>query len=108
MCVPEIYWDDCIQMKVDSSKKGIPISCISGRDRYECIDKVGRKEADLVAVDPEDMYLAAKHELAYRAQYNVVEQVFVNARSMNLWETLLGTLNRDLKGLRVSRVCFYG
>ncbi|XP_011497419.1 PREDICTED: transferrin [Ceratosolen solmsi marchali] len=75
MCVPEIYWDDCIQMKVDSSKKGIPISCISGRDRYECIDKVGRKEADIVAVDPEDMYLAAKHELASRAQYNIVEQI---------------------------------
>ncbi|XP_058797852.1 transferrin [Phymastichus coffea] len=75
MCVPEIYWDDCIQMKVDSSKKGIPISCISGRDRYECIDKVGRKEADVVAVDPEDMYLAAKHELASRAQYNIVEQI---------------------------------
>ncbi|XP_031787919.1 transferrin [Nasonia vitripennis] len=75
MCVPEIYWDDCLQMKVDSSKKGIPISCISGRDRFECIDKVGRKEADIVAVDPEDMYLAAKHELASRAQYNIVEQI---------------------------------
>ncbi|KAL7301182.1 hypothetical protein TKK_0006152 [Trichogramma kaykai] len=75
MCVPEIYWDDCIQMKVDSSKKGIPISCISGRDRFECIDKVGRREADVVAVDPEDMYLAAKHELATKAQYNIVEQI---------------------------------
>jgi hypothetical protein len=64
-------------MKVDSSKKGIPISCISGRDRYECIDKVGRKEADIVAVDPEDMYLAAKHELSSRAQYNIVEQVMI-------------------------------
>ena len=77
MCVPELYWDDCIQMKVDSSKKGIPISCISGRDRFECIDKVGRREADVMAADPEDMYIAAKHELATKAQYNVVEQVFL-------------------------------
>lgn len=75
MCVPEIYWDDCIQMKVDSSKKGIPISCISGRDRYDCVDKVARREADLVSVEPEDMYLAAKHELAKRAQFRIVEQV---------------------------------
>lgn len=75
MCVPEIYWNDCLEMKVDSGKKGIPISCISGRDRFECIEKVGKNEADIVAVDPEDMYLAAKNELASRAQYNVVEQV---------------------------------
>lgn len=60
----------------DSASKGIPISCISGRDRYECIEKVGRREADVVAVDPEDMYLAAKdNELASKAGYNVVEQV---------------------------------
>ena len=77
MCVPEIYWDDCIDMRIDSSKRGIPISCISGRDRYECIDKVGRREADVVALDPEDMYLAARHELAHKAQYNIVEQVFL-------------------------------
>lgn len=63
-------------MMEDSASKGIPISCISGRDRYECIEKVGRKEADVVAVDPEDMYLAAKgNELASKAGYNVVEQV---------------------------------
>lgn len=56
--------------------KGIPVSCISGRDRYECIERVGRKEADVVAVDPEDMYLAAKdNELAAKAGYSIVEQV---------------------------------
>lgn len=60
----------------DSAVKGIPISCISGRDRYECIERVGKKEADVVAVDPEDMYLVAKNKhLQEKAGYKVVEQV---------------------------------
>ncbi|KAK9308875.1 hypothetical protein QLX08_001288 [Tetragonisca angustula] len=76
MCVPEVYWKDCVDMIKDSALKGIPISCISGRDRYECIEKVGNKEADVVAVDPEDMYLTAKkNQMATKAGYNLVEQV---------------------------------
>ncbi|XP_057331464.1 transferrin [Microplitis mediator] len=75
MCVPEIYWKDCVDMMKDSAAKGIPISCIAGRDRYECVEKVGRKEADIVAVDPEDMYLAAKNNFANDPGYNVVEQI---------------------------------
>ena len=87
MCVPEVYWKDCVDMIKDSALKGIPISCISGRDRYECIEKVGNKEADVVAVDPEDMYLTAKkNQLATKAGYNLVEQV----RELELfhWEFL--------------------
>lgn len=75
MCVPEKYWEECIDMMHDSANQKIPISCISGRDRYECIEKVGRKEADVVAVDPEDMYLAANNEFARQSGYSVVEQV---------------------------------
>lgn len=75
MCVPEIFEKDCVKMMEESTTKGIPISCVTGRDRFECIDKVGRNEADIVAVDPEDMYLAAKSKLAEEAGYSVVEQV---------------------------------
>ncbi|XP_015610061.1 transferrin [Cephus cinctus] len=75
MCVPEIYWQECVDMMQESAREGIPMYCTSGRDRYDCIDKVGKKEADVVAVDPEDMYLAAKSQLAKDAGYNVIEQV---------------------------------
>ncbi|KAF7995583.1 hypothetical protein HCN44_006690 [Aphidius gifuensis] len=75
MCVPEVYWNDCIKMMDESIVKGIPISCVSGRDRYDCIEKVGRKEADIVAVDPEDMYLAAKNNFAEEAGYSIIEQI---------------------------------
>lgn len=80
MCVPEIYWNDCIKMMDESIVKGIPISCVSGRDRYDCIEKVGRKEADIVAVDPEDMYLAAKNNLAEEAGYSIIEQVMIEKK----------------------------
>lgn len=76
ICVPEVYWKDCAELIKDSALKGIPVSCISGRDRLECIERVGKKEADVVAVDPEDMYVAAKNnELAVDPKYSVVEQV---------------------------------
>ncbi|KAJ8681899.1 hypothetical protein QAD02_017691, partial [Eretmocerus hayati] len=114
MCVPEMYWDDCIQMKIDSSKKGIPISCISGRDRYECIDKVGRREADVVAVDPEDMYLAAKHELATKAQYNIVEQIRTKTEPDAAYRyEAVAVVHKDLKvdnpkGLKGMKSCHTG
>lgn len=76
ICVPDVYWKECTDMIKDSAMNGIPVSCISGRDRYECIERVGRKEADVVAVDPEDMYLAVKdNALAAKAGYSIVEQV---------------------------------
>lgn len=75
MCIPEKYAKECAEMKKDSLIKGLPIFCISGRDRYDCIERVGRQEADIVAVDPEDMYLAAKNKLAEKAGYNIIEQV---------------------------------
>lgn len=75
MCVPEIYEQDCVKMMEESAAKGIPISCVTGRDRYACIGKVGRNEADIVAVDPEDMYLAAKSRFAEEPGFSVVEQV---------------------------------
>jgi Transferrin len=36
------------------------VECISGRDRVDCLDIVERREADFMAVDPEDLYLAFK------------------------------------------------
>ncbi|KAL0119319.1 hypothetical protein PUN28_009710 [Cardiocondyla obscurior] len=75
MCIPEKYAKECEEMMKDSANKSFPIACISGRDRYDCIERVGKKEADIVAVDPEDMYLAAKNKLAEKAGYSIVEQI---------------------------------
>lgn len=34
------------------------IECVAGRDRVDCLDIVERRDADFMAVDPEDLYLA--------------------------------------------------
>lgn len=36
------------------------IECVAGRDRVDCLDIVERREADFMAVDPEDLYIAFK------------------------------------------------
>lgn len=115
ICVPEVYRKECAEMVKDSAVKGIPISCISGRDRFECIEKVGRKEADVVAVDPEDMYLAAKdNELAAKAGYSVVEQVRTKEEPDAPYRyEAVAVIHKDLKidnveGLRGLRSCHTG
>ncbi|KAG7200798.1 hypothetical protein KM043_003171 [Ampulex compressa] len=115
MCIPEIYWQDCVDMIKDSASKGIPISCIAGRDRYDCIERVGRKEADVVAVDPEDMYLAARNnELASKAGYNIVEQVRTKEEPEEPYRyEAVAVIHKDLKidspqGLRGLKSCHTG
>lgn len=34
------------------------VTCVQGRDRMDCIEKVKNREADFLFVDPEDMYVA--------------------------------------------------
>ncbi|XP_017889862.1 transferrin [Ceratina calcarata] len=114
ICVPSVYWKDCANMIKDSAVKGIPVSCVVGRDRYECIEKVGRKEADVVAVDPEDMYLAAKNELASSAGYSVVEQIRTKEEPMAPYRyEAVAVIHKDLKidnvqGLRGLKSCHTG
>ncbi|XP_076759575.1 transferrin 1 [Xylocopa sonorina] len=115
ICVPEVYWKECSDMIKDSASKGIPVSCISGRDRYDCIEKVGKKEADVVAVDPEDMYLATKNEqLAAKAGYNVVEQVRTKEEPDAIYRyEAVAVIHKDLpitnvQGLRGLRSCHTG
>lgn len=36
------------------------IECVAGRDRFDCLDIVERRDADFMVVDPEDLYLAFK------------------------------------------------
>lgn len=115
ICVPVVYSKECAEMVVDSAVKGIPVACVSGRDRYECIEKVGRKEADVVAVDPEDMYLAAKdNELAAKAGYNIVEQVRTKEEPDAVYRyEAVAVIHKDLaidnvQGLRGLRSCHTG
>lgn len=98
-------------MMEDSASKGFPIRCISGRDRYDCVERVGRKEADIVAVDPEDMYLAAKNKLT---EYSVVEQVKTKEEPEAIYRyEAVAVIHKDLdinnvQGLKGLKSCHTG
>ncbi|XP_071625718.1 transferrin 1 [Temnothorax longispinosus] len=114
MCIPEIYAKECGEMMEESAGKGFPIACISGRDRYDCIERVGRKEADIVAVDPEDMYLAAKNQLAEKAGYTIVEQVRTKEEPDAIYRyEAVAVIHKDLdinnvQGLKGLKSCHTG
>ncbi|KZC11090.1 Transferrin, partial [Dufourea novaeangliae] len=115
ICVPDVYWQECADMIKDSALKGIPVTCVSGRDRFECIEKVGKKEADVVAVDPEDMYLATKNkELAAKAGYSIVEQVRTKEEPDATYRyEAVAVIHKDLdinnvQGLRGLKSCHTG
>ncbi|XP_014488934.1 PREDICTED: transferrin [Dinoponera quadriceps] len=116
MCIPEKYSKECEEMMADSSSQNhhIRITCISGRDRYDCVERVGKKEADIVAVDPEDMYLAAKNKLAETAGYNVVEQVRTKEEPDAIYRyEAVAVIHKDLnidnvQGLKGLKSCHTG
>jgi ABC-type phosphate/phosphonate transport system substrate-binding protein len=59
MCVPNIVLKSCQEL-ANKESEFTTIECIAGRDRVDCLDIVGRREADFMAADPEDRYLAFK------------------------------------------------
>lgn len=48
----------CTQLVENTPSEYASIRCVAARDRMECLEKVNKREADFVAVDPEDMYVA--------------------------------------------------
>ncbi|XP_055389927.1 uncharacterized protein LOC129618922 [Condylostylus longicornis] len=60
ICAPERLIEDCKDL-LDRVKQNDPkIDCISGRDRIDCLEMLQNNEADVVAVEHEDVYLAAE------------------------------------------------
>ncbi|XP_036318323.1 transferrin-like [Rhagoletis pomonella] len=58
MCVPQKYYKDCLDLLKDPSEAGIKMECVAGRDRIDCLDKINQRKADVLASEPEDMYVA--------------------------------------------------
>lgn len=59
ICVPNLVLAACNELMSKKSEIAV-IECVAGRDRVDCLDIVERREADFMAVDPEDLYLALK------------------------------------------------
>uniref|UniRef100_A0A182MQL1 Transferrin n=1 Tax=Anopheles culicifacies TaxID=139723 RepID=A0A182MQL1_9DIPT len=55
-CVPEELTRICVRL---ARTAGVPIGCVGGIDRMDCLRKVQNREADYLVADPEDVYVAS-------------------------------------------------
>lgn len=60
MCVSHLIYDACVDLMKSPGPNGVQIECVKARDRMDCLDLIVRRQADFMAVDPEDMYVAYK------------------------------------------------
>lgn len=58
-CVPEELLGNCSRLTVGAE---VPIECVAGLDRIDCLRKVRDRQADYLAADPEDLYVAMNLE----------------------------------------------
>jgi hypothetical protein len=72
MCVPKMYYDDCLNLLKDPSEAGIEMECIAGRDRIDCLDMINQRKADVLATEPEDMYVAYHKK---NQDYRVISEI---------------------------------
>ncbi|XP_053948794.1 transferrin [Anastrepha ludens] len=72
MCVPQLYYKDCLDLLKDPSEAGIQMECVAGRDRIDCLDKINQRKADVLASEPEDMYVAYHSK---NQDYRVVSEI---------------------------------
>lgn len=72
LCVPQIYFSDCQKLLADPSEAGIRMECVAGRDRVECLELIEQRKADVLASEPEDMYMAYHRK---NEDYRVVSEI---------------------------------
>ncbi|XP_030379051.1 transferrin [Scaptodrosophila lebanonensis] len=72
LCVPQIYLDDCHKLLADPSEAGIRMECVAGRDRVDCLEMIEQRKADVLASEPEDMYMAYHRK---NQDYRVISEI---------------------------------
>lgn len=72
LCVPQIYLGECQQLLADPSEAGIRMECVAGRDRVDCLELIEQRKADVLATEPEDMYMAYHRK---NEDYRVVSEI---------------------------------
>ncbi|KAH8416768.1 hypothetical protein KR222_003699, partial [Zaprionus bogoriensis] len=72
LCVPKIYLSDCQKLLADPSEAGIRMECVAGRDRVDCLELIEQRKADVLASEPEDMYMAYHRK---NEDYRVISEI---------------------------------
>lgn len=93
MCVPQKYYQDCLDLLKDPSEAGILMQCVAGRDRIDCLDKINQRKADVLASEPEDMYVAYHTK---NQDYRVISEIRTKEDKDGEWQRIVkvkGTIN---------------
>lgn len=87
------------------------VECVAGRDRVDCLDIVERREADFMAVDPEDLYLALNkknEDYAVFSDIRTVEEAQAEFRYEGIMLIKKNSGINSLEDLRGKKSCHTG
>ncbi|XP_055619783.1 transferrin [Toxorhynchites rutilus septentrionalis] len=76
LCVPHQIIEACRDLMA-KPEASVQVECVVGRDRMDCLEKVNARQADFVAVDPEDMYVAyhmANQDFSVFTEFRTAEE----------------------------------
>ncbi|XP_053682480.1 transferrin [Sabethes cyaneus] len=110
LCVPHQIITACrdLMAKPDAA---VQVQCIPGRDRMECLEKVNARQADFVAVDPEDMYVAyhmANQDFSVFTEFRTVEEPKAEFRYEGIILVRKSDNFKSLADLRGKKSCHTG
>ncbi|CRL03704.1 CLUMA_CG016424, isoform A [Clunio marinus] len=110
ICVPAIVLPACTEL-MNKRSEIATIECIAGRDRVECLNLVERREADFMAVDPEDLYLAMKkknEDYSVFADIRTKEELMAEFRYEGILLVKKNSGINSLSDLRGKKSCHTG
>ncbi|XP_055551682.1 transferrin [Wyeomyia smithii] len=110
LCVPHQIITAC-QDLMAKPEATVQVECIPGRDRMECLEKVNARQADFVAVDPEDMYVAyhmANQDFSVFTEFRTVEEPRAEFRYEGIILVRKSDNFRSLADLRGKKSCHTG
>lgn len=106
ICVPRRFIGECQKLY-----GGTSVECVAGRDRMACLEKIKRREADFLVVDPEDMYVAyhlENEDFDVFSEIRTVEESHAPFRYDGIILVKKGSGINGIKDLRGKKSCHTG
>uniref|UniRef100_A0A240PK04 Transferrin n=1 Tax=Anopheles christyi TaxID=43041 RepID=A0A240PK04_9DIPT len=107
-CVPQELVSDCERL---TRAAVVPIGCVGGIDRLDCLRKVQNREADYLVADPEDVYVASHFDNAdfvVFSELRTAEEPTAMFRYEGIMLVRASDNFRQLSDLRGKRSCHTG
>ncbi|XP_059615126.1 transferrin [Phlebotomus argentipes] len=111
LCIPHKLHNVCQDLMKTKPDHEATIECVAGRDRIDCLNLVNKRQADFMAVDPEDMYLAYKmsnQDFAVFAEVRTLEEPTAEFRYEGIILVRKGSPISSLEDLQGKKSCHTG